>query len=123
MSSRFTHLARGRTAKRGTMNKTEAAYARILDREIEEGKTLRYWFEPMSFRLSSPPGGQPARYTPDFMLLRPTGEVWIVDVKSGSGFDDNAAIVRIKCCAEQYPLFRFFLAKKLETGAFELTEV
>lgn len=126
MTSRFRHLARGLNRKRGEMNRTEAAYAAVLDGMKASGEVVAYWFEPASFRLSSPPEGQPARVTPDFMVLMASGEVWVVDCKTSSGFDDNAGIVRLKCGAESFPLFRWFVARqrlKRDGGGFELTEL
>jgi len=108
------------------MNATETAYSVVLDAMQQSGEIGQWWFEPMSFRLSSPPSGQPARYTPDFMILRSCGEVWIIDVKASKGFDDKASVVRVKAAAELFPLFRFFVAykrPKKSGGGFELIEV
>lgn len=109
--SRFSALSRGRIAKRGEMNKTESEYASGLDSDKRAGEIIEYWFEPFSLRLSNPPEGQPARYTPDFLVLMPDGLTVVIDVK-GSGLDDPASIVRIKCAAEQFPLWKFMIAKK-----------
>ena len=124
-SHRFQRLSKGRVTKRGEMNKTEAAYAQELEQSKLAGKILDYWFEPMSLRLSHPPQGQPARYTPDFMVLCPDGLTVIQDVK-GTGLDDYAAIVRLKCAAEQYPLWEFQLVKrrrKKDGGGWDVKEV
>lgn len=120
--SRFAGLSRGRIAQRGERNKTESRYELELlaDPEIE-----RFWFEPFTLRLSHPPSGQPAKYTPDFLVLMRDGTTYVDDVK-GSGLDDPAAIVRIKCAAEQYPLWVFRLVKerlKREGGGFDVREV
>lgn len=109
--NRFAGLSRGRVTERGKMNKTETLYAADLKEMITAGTLTKYWFEPFSLRLSSPDVSQPARYTPDFLLLYPDGRTVIVDVK-GTGPDDNAAIVRIKCAAEQYPLWEFWIVKR-----------
>lgn len=122
---RFSGLSKGRTGKRGEMNKTEAKYAAELELRKLAGEIVGYWFEPFSLRLSSPPEGQPARYTPDFMVLMPDGLTIIEDVK-GSGLDDNAAIVRIKTAAEIFPLWRFRIVKQRRVkdgGGWELKEV
>ncbi len=125
MPHRFHTLNTGLRRNRGELNRTEAAFARTLDVEIAAGELVRYWVEPFSLRLSSPPTGQPARYTPDFLLLRPDGEVWIVDVKGG-GPGNEAAFVRLKCAAELYPLWRFFLVRAKSSrqgGGFSWAEV
>jgi hypothetical protein len=117
--SRFTRLAQGLNRKRGQMNQTEAAYERwVLEPAKAAGEILDWWYEPMTVRLSHPPAGQPAKYTPDFMILGADGRIFMDDVK-GSGPDDPAAIVRIKCAAELFPLFVWRLAKLARPGTFE----
>ena len=121
--SRFTRLAQGLNRKRGEMNQTEAAYERwVLEPAKAAGEILDWWFEPLTVRLSHPPTGQPAKYTPDFMILGADGTIFMDDVK-GSGPDDPASIVRIKCAAEQFPLFVWRVAKQQKTGVFMKTEV
>lgn len=121
--NRFSRLATGLNRKRGEMNLTEAAYERhVLERDKAAGKVLDWWFEPLTVRLPHPETGQPAKYTPDFMVLSADGTVFMDDVK-GSGPDDPAAIVRIKCAAELFPLFVWRLAKQQKTGVFEIKAV
>ncbi len=108
---RYQGLSRGRTAKRGEMNKTEAEYSLLLNAQIDAGEIAAWWFEPFSLRLSWPPEGQPARYTPDFLILMVDGTTIVVDVK-GTGVDSDASLVRIKCAAEQYFLWEFRIVKK-----------
>ena len=123
--SRFDRLSRGLNRKRGEMNKTEAKYAGELEAKKLAGEIVGYWFEPFSLRLSSPPAGQPARYTPDFMVLYPDGETHLEDVKA-NGPDDFAAIVRIKCAAEMYPLWRFRIVRQRRVkdgGGWDIKEV
>jgi len=104
-SSRFQILARGRTKKaRGEMNRNESRYAETLTAAPD---VVDWWYEPLRLRISHPPEGRGAWYTADFLILMADGTVMIDDVKSGGGFDDNAAAVRAKACAEQYPLFVF----------------
>ena len=105
------------------MNNAEKAYSLFLSADPNVAK---WWFEPGTLRLSHPPAGQPAKYTPDFMVLMKDGTTYIDDVKASKGFDDNAAIVRIKCAAEQYPLWIFrtvYPIAKKRGGGFERTEV
>jgi hypothetical protein len=122
---RFSGLSKGRTGKRGVMNKTETEFAEVLEAAKASGTIIDFWFEPFSLRLSAPPEGQPARYTPDFMTLYPDGLTVIDDVK-GSGPDDPAAIVRIKTAAEIFPLWKFCIVKKQTKkngGGFIIKEV
>lgn len=123
--SRFDVLSKGKTIGRGNMNLTEATYARELDIRKAAGEIVAWWFEPLSVRLSSPPMGQPARYTPDFMVLYPDGLTEIIDVK-GTGIDNEASLVRLKCAAELFPLWRWRLVKKRtkrQGGGWKITEV
>lgn len=58
------------------MNKTEAAYADHLQRKLLAGQILRWDFEPETFKL-----GEGCRYTPDFRVVLPDGEVQFHDTK------------------------------------------
>lgn len=121
-TTRFDILSRGLRRARGEMNRTEAAYAQHLD---ATPGVHRWWFEPFTLRLSHPSSGQPAKLTPDFLVLMADGATYVDDVKSG-GMNDNAAIVRMKVAAELYPLWRFRLViarRKRDGGGFECTEV
>ena len=122
---RFSRLSKGRVTARGEMNRTETKYANELTVRKLAGEIVDFWFEPFSLRLSSPPEGQPARYTPDFMVLMPDGLTVVEDVK-GTGPDDLAAIVRIKSAAERFPLWKFRIVKqqtKKAGGGWEIREV
>ena len=123
--NRFRGLSRGRIAQRGKMNRTETLRAEELQLLKLAGEIQNWWFEPMSLRLSNPPEGQPARYTIDFMILMNDGLTIMEDTK-GSGPDNEASIVRIKCAAEQYPLWKFRLVKrktKKQGGGWKITNV
>lgn len=120
--NRFRILSRGLNRTRGEMNKTEQRYADWLSASED---VADWWFEPLTIRLSHPSEGQPAKYTPDFLVLMTDGRTFLDDVKSG-GLDDNAAIVRIKCAAELYPLWVFRLVKPIarrDGGGFDIMEV
>lgn len=118
--NRFTRLAKGLHRKRGDRNRTEAAYeTNVLAPTKLAGEILDWWFEPLTIRLTHPETGQPATYTPDFMVLANDGTIYMDDTK-GSGPDDPASIVRIKCAAELYPLFVWRLAKLTQSGCFEI---
>lgn len=123
MTHRFRQLSRGLRRQRGEMNSTEKSYSELL---TAEPSVYAWWFEPFSLRLSHPPAGQPATYTPDFLVLMMDGTTFVDDVKAAKGFDDKASIVRIKCAAEQFPLWRFrtvYKRKKKDGGGFERKEV
>ena len=123
MTHRFKHLSRGLRRTRGERNKTEAKYEAEL--MVEPG-VVRVWFEPFTIRISHPESGQPARYTPDFMVLMEDGTTYIDDVKPPGNIDDKASGVRIKACAELFPLWIFRIVKakrKKDGGGFHRSEV
>lgn len=109
--SRFAALSLGSTNKRGQMNKTEGEYAALLEAQKLAGEIVAWWFEPFSLRLTNPPEGVGCFYSPDFMVLYPDGSTVIRDAK-GSGIDNDASVVRVKCAAELYPLWKFEIVKK-----------
>lgn len=110
---RFTTLSKGRVAKRGVRNKTEARYETTV--LLPDDDIADWWFEPFSLRLSHPESGKPLTYCPDFMVLYKDGRTEIVDVK-GSGKDNDASIARVKAAAEMLPLWRFKIAKERGEG-------
>lgn len=122
---RFQALSRGRIAERGVMNQTEKLYAAELAQQVRAGQVARWWFEPFSLRLSRPAAGQPARLTIDFMVLLPDGTTYLDDTK-GTGVDNDAQRVAMKCAAEQYPLWIFRIVKrqtKAQGGGWKVTEL
>ena len=119
---RFQILSKGLRRKRGEMNKTEKEYSLILTADPE---VYEWWFEPFTLRISHPDNGQPAKVTPDFLVLMNNGHTIVIDVKS-SGLDDYAAGVRMKAAAELYPLWRFQIIKKKtkkDGGGWRIQEV
>ena len=124
-NNRFSILSKGLVRTRGEMNKTEAKYAEELQVQKLAGEIVDWWFEPFSLRLSNPESGHGARYTPDFMVLMLDGSTFVDDVKN-RGMDDPAAIVRVKCAAELFPLWVFRIVRPRlvrDGGGFEKTEV
>jgi hypothetical protein len=112
---RFTSLNKGLVRKRGEMNATESKYAHELEARRLVGEVADWWFEPFSLRLSAPPEGKGCSVSPDFMVLMPSGVVFVDDVK-GSGPDNDASIVRMKFAAEMFPLWRFRIVKQKKAG-------
>lgn len=117
-SSRFAGLSRGLIRKRGKRNRTEASYELAL----QAAPFVAWWkFEPFTVRLSHPDGGQPARYTADFLVVMGDGTTYVDDVKNPR-MDDPAAIVRIKAAAELFPIWTWRLVR-LVGGEWQHTEV
>lgn len=93
----------------GKMNRTEAAYALLLEGQKRAGQLMDYRFEPVKLRLADK-----TYYSPDFLVVLASGEMELHETK-GKWEDD--ARVKIKVAAEQFPWFRF-AAFTVERGAF-----
>ena len=90
--------------RRGAMNKTETAYLALLE---SRGDVLEARFEEVKFRLATG-----AWYTPDFFARTKRG----FEVHEVKGFWREAARVRIKVAAEQFPWWPFYVAKKVKVA-------
>jgi hypothetical protein len=92
---------------RGTMNKTEAAYAAHLELLKHAGEIVWWKFEPMKFRLADA-----TFYTPDFSVLTKDGYLEMHECK---GHWEDDARVKIKVAASLYP-FRFIAVTRSGDG-------
>ena len=102
--------------KAGEMNKTEQAYALTLEARRQAGHLAWYKFEGMKFRLAGN-----TFYTPDFAVMKPTGELEMHEVK---GYWQDDARVKIKVAADMYPI-PFIAVKpkaKKDGGGWEVEE-
>jgi hypothetical protein len=102
--------------KTGAMNKTEQAYADYLSQLQAVGGVLWHRFEGMTFRLADN-----TRYTPDFAVMRPGGQIELHEVK---GYWQDDARVKIKVAAEMFP-FKFIAVKaraKRDGGGWAIEE-
>lgn len=86
-------------------NKTEAAYAAMLENQILVGVVQWYAFERIKFKLADN-----TYYTPDFMVLTQDGQLEAHEVK---GHWEDDARVKIKVFAEQYRWIVVIAAKPL----------
>lgn len=96
------HFALGRLPV-GQMNKTEIAYAAVLEGLKRAGLVQWYRFEGLKLRLADK-----TFYTPDFAVMRDDG---VIECHECKGFWMDDAKVKIKVAAEMYP-FRFMAAKQ-----------
>lgn len=80
------------------MNKTEAAYADLLESKRRAGLIREYHFQGLTLKLADD-----TRYTPDFFVVAADGCAECHEVK---GFWRDDAKVKIKVAARLYP-FRF----------------
>jgi hypothetical protein len=94
----------------GKMNKTESAYANVLELRKKAGEVKRWVFEPIKFRLADK-----TYYTPDFMVTF-DDHIEFHEVK---GFWEDDARVKIKVVAEIFPEF-LFLAVKKSKGDYQI---
>ncbi len=104
-------FARGRKPKNG-MNKLEASYGAYLDVLKHSGDVLWWRFQPLKLRLADG-----AYFTPDFGVLMSNLAFELHETK---GFWREAARVRIKIAAEQFP-FKFIAIKKV-AGSWDREE-
>lgn len=98
------------------MNSTETKYAEMLDLRARVGEICSYRFQALTLRL-----GDDLRYTPDFLVHMPDGELHFHEVKGG--FIREDARVKLFAAAEQWPYFRFFLCQFERRTGWTITEV
>ena len=88
----------------GKMNKTEALYeATILEARRQAGEITRWNYEGLTFRLGL---DRKTTYTPDFVIFLAAGEIELVDVKGGGGWEPHTRI-KIKTAARIWPEFHW----------------
>lgn len=98
--------------QRGIMNRTEAAYAGLLEARRLAGEVLWYEFEAMTLRLA-----RRTHYRPDFPVLTPAG-LQFHEVK---GFMRDDAWLKLKLAAKAFP-FQFIVVRRTK-GEWSFQEV
>lgn len=125
-NGRKRKFAKGRKPRQpGEMNRTEAAYAELLEARRLAGEIEAYDFEKQKFRLANK-----TWYTPDFIVQMPDGMIEIHEVKAmttkGKVRIEDDANVKLKVIAEQFSQYPFYVAAqrpKCLGGGFELRAV
>lgn len=109
--------AKGRM-KKGELNRTESAYAMYLEGEKQAGKIVDFWFESLKLKVAD----GACWYLPDFMILRPNGELELHEVKGSPRVFADDAKVKCKSVATQYPfaLFVAYPRSKRQGGGFDV---
>ena len=104
MHGRFRGKAKWRPRQQpGTKNKTEQRFENeILHTLKATGEVDSWLFDCFKLRV----GTDKCWYSPDYMVFRSDGEIELIDVKGGAGFEDDA-LVKIKAAAAQYPHFHW----------------
>lgn len=123
MKPRRRIFARGSTRPRhvrGTMNRTEKAYADHLRTLQFAGQIAWFDFESIKLRLAAN-----TYLTPDFPLINLAGELEIHDTKGRKGesyWCEEDAKIKIKMAAAMFP-FRFFIVWPLARGGWGKEEI
>lgn len=103
----------------GEMNRTEAAYAELLQARKMAGEIIDWGFERITLKLADN-----CRYTPDFIVWRLDETMEFVDTKPHKVIDPKS-LVKVKVAAEQFAGFRFVFEEKLPKklgGGWKRTE-
>jgi hypothetical protein len=91
------------------MNGMEAEYAVQLEARKRAGAIVAYWYEAQTMKLA-----HDTRYTPDFLVQLPNGEMELHEVK---GFWREDAKIKAKVCASLYP-YPVYIAQRMRGGGF-----
>ena len=86
------------------LNKTERAYAALLDRRKQEGEIRDYRTHAITFIL-----GKDLRYTPDMMVIENDSTMTFIEIK---GFLRDDALVKFRAAQRQFPWFRFIMIQR-----------
>lgn len=91
------------------MNKTEQARAIDLEAMKRAGQIVEWWFEKWTFKLADD-----LRYTPDFVIQKPSGALEVEEVK---GFWRDDARAKVKMFVAMYPFpTRAYSRAKSQSG-------
>ncbi len=85
------------------MNKTEAAYAVVLEARKRSGEIREYHYESLTVKLADG-----VRYTPDFYVILADDSLELHEVKGGFVRDD--ARIKLRVAARHTP-FTYILAQ------------
>ena len=96
------------------MNRTEAAYAVLLEVRRRAGEVAEYHYEALTLKLADD-----TRYTPDFFVVLADGVCELHEVK---GFMRDDARVKVRVAARLFP-FRFRVARHSKATGWQIEEV
>lgn len=108
--------AKGRL-RLGEMNKTETAFAALLERRKRAGEIVDYWFEAVTFKIAD----NQCRYTPDFLVLLNDMSLVVFEVKGSFNIFSDDAKVKCKVFSSKYPLSLYIVAprRKKDGGGWQ----
>lgn len=97
----------GKPKGRRAMNRTEAAYALILEAKKRSGMIVRYGWEEITLRW---PDGM--RYTPDFCVWYPNVPNELVFIETKGPFIEGDALVKFRAARAFWPEFEFKMMQR-----------
>ena len=100
------------------MNQTERLFAAVLDQAVRQERVMRWWREPLTFRLAGN-----TRYTPDFLVVPRIWTDWRLSIVEVKGWMRDDAAVKIKVAADMYPCFTWWLAYRAKGGGWDVRPV
>ena len=101
----------GKRHKPGQMNRTEEAYAKILEARKQSGEIIEWHFEAVTLKLA-----ENCRHTLDFTVLYADGRFEFVNVKGGGPINETSR-VKARMAAEKFWMFSFAEEQKLSKKA------
>lgn len=109
---------KGRLAP-GQMNKSETAYAAVLDQRKQAGEILWWAFEGVKLKIAPN-----THLTIDFTILLASGELQMHDVKGAKAIIQDDAKVKMKVARSMFPFPMFYAFPPKRKGeAWTLEEV
>lgn len=111
---------RNANRKRGQMNKTEATYSDHLQALQQSGKIIWWAYEAITLKLA-----HDTRWTPDFIIQYPDGEVVLHEVKGSKFVFQEASKVRVKVTQTLFPFRVFVVLPRTQKmgGGWDITEI
>jgi len=105
------------------MNRTETKFAERLKSLQLAGKVVAYHYEAVKLCIvpAIPKIRSAVYYTPDFMVLYPSGDLEMIDVKGSGGWEDTAR-VKIKAAADLFPMFGWIGMTLTKSGEWQREE-
>lgn len=95
------------------MNKTEAAWAAVLEIKKQNSSIIDYYFEAIKFKLAPK-----TFYTPDFLVVGHDS----FEIHEVKGFWRDDARVKIKVAADMFPYFNWRVVT-YKKGQFHVQDI
>lgn len=111
-------LAAALLRKPASLNKTEGRYWDRLVVAQHRGEIVEFKAHSLTLIL-----GPDCRYTPEFLVVLPSGEMQIHEVKGPFIRSGDDGMVKLRVAARLFPWFRFILAQEQKDKSWEITEV